>query len=396
MTAPKVEITDTEPTPLVKDFGIFVKYIKEKNPSLVRKDHFLSRGALSQIGKLISTPDPDNILKTTEFLHPYFTLFYYMAVKGNLFIKTPDLHLKETERLSDYSQLAPPEKYFFLLKTFWVDADWSELLNKSPNLSLIPKAQSYIGYLARTSGKIIPKKRIHNLRSVIEYAHYFLEYLSFFGLIRVTCEESSEIPHSIQSAAVTGLGELVFPILYTERNLLHWNIPYIRETTETFSVLPGSENKNEPFFELFQKFVGDLETLPRRYTKGTFTVKVSLRNCSRTIVVSSEHTLEELHEAIQDAFAFDRDHLYAFFTDGKPWSNAHIYAPEVNEGPFSDQVSIGDLELFCGQLFLYIFDFGDEWKFKIEVLDFNSEPGPPTPVIRERKGKSPEQYPLYD
>ena len=155
--------------------------------------------------------------------------------------------------------------------------------------------------------------------------------------------------------------------------------------------------KERVFFEPFQKFVkGDLQTLPRRYTKGTFTVKVSLKNCWRTIVVSSEHTLEELHEAIQDAFAFDRDHLYAFFTDGKPWSNAHVYAPEVNEGPFSDQISIGDLGLYPGQLFLYIFDFGDEWQFKIEILDFNSEPGPPTPVILERKGKSPEQYPLHD
>lgn len=284
-----------------------------------------------------------------------------------------------------------------MLKTFWVDADWSELLNQSSNVSLIPKAQSYIGYLARTSGKIISTKRLHNLRSVIWYAPYFLEYLSFFGFIRVTCEEPSETPHSIQSAAVTGLGELFFPILHTERNLLHWNIPYIRETTETFSVLPGSEkNKNEPFFKPFQKFVGDLQTLPRRYTKGTFMVKVSLKNCWRTLVVPSEHTLEELHEAIQDAFAFDRDHLYAFFTDGKPWSNAHIYAPEVNEGPFSDQVSIGDLGLFPGQLFLYIFDFGDKWQFTIEVLDFNSKPGPPTPVICERKGKSPEQYPLHD
>lgn len=117
MTAAKVEITETEPTPLIKDFGTFVTYIAEKNPSLVRKGHFLPRGALSQIGKLISTPGP-GILKTTTFLHPYLTLFYYMAVKGNLFIKTPDLHLKRTERLTEYIQLTSPEKYFFLLKTF--------------------------------------------------------------------------------------------------------------------------------------------------------------------------------------------------------------------------------------------------------------------------------------
>ncbi|KYK33613.1 MAG: hypothetical protein AYK18_04605 [Theionarchaea archaeon DG-70] len=402
MTATKVEITDTEPTSIVKDFSTFLKYIEEKAPSLVRKGHFLPRATLSQISKLMSAPGPEDVSGTAKFSHPYLTLFYYLAVKGNLFTKTSRLHLQSTERLTEYNQLTAPEKYFFLLETFWVDTDWSELLNYSSNVFFIPEAQSTIDYLARTPpGKLIPIERVHSLWSALWHADYLLEYLSFFGVIRITCEEPSEKPHGITSASVAGLGGTVFPILCSERNLLRWNIPYIREHTSRFTVLPGSRKKNiqyEPFFKPFQKFVKrDLQkTLPRGNKKGTYTVKVSLRkNLWRTIVLSNEHTLEDLHEAIQDAFEFDRDHLYTFFTDGIPWSNAHIYALQGDEGPFSNRVSIGDLGLQPGQFILYIFDFGHQWQFKIELLDFSSEPGPPSPVIGERKGKSPEQYPSW-
>ena len=385
MTA-TVAITGTEPTPIVKDFDTFVTYIKEKSPALVGKKHLLPRGALSQLKKAIGK---DTVVNR-EFLKAYFTLFCHLAQKGNLFVKTSQVRLKETERLTAYTHLTAPEKYFYLLKTFWVDADWGELLNQS-NLFLIPKVHAVIGYLARKP-KIIPMKRLHNLQSVIRYTHYFLEYLSFFGVIKITCGESSKISHNITSAAVTEWGGLVFPLLHTERALHHWNIPYLRETTEQFSILPGlKKNGNEPFFKPFQGFVNkELQPLPRY--KGTFTLKVSLKDVWRTIVVSSEHTLKDVHCIIQDAFAFDRDHLYAFFTDGVPWSNAHIYAPDAGTGPFSDQVSLGDLKLVVGQSFLYIFDFGDKWQFKIEVLDVNPEPGPPSPLIRERKGDPPEQY----
>lgn len=394
MTAATITITDTEPTPFVKDFDTFVTYIDEKPPSLMGKKHLLPRGALSQIKKVVSAPKEGSVLHHAEFLQAYLTLFCHLAQKGNLFVKTSQVRLKRTDRLTTYTQLTSPEKYFFLLTTLWVDADWSELLNHPSNLSLIPTVHAVIGYLARKP-KVIPMTRLHNLRSVIWYTHYFLEYLSFFGLIKITCGEFSKIPHNITSVRVTELGKLFFPLLHTERTLRHWNIPYLRETTEQYTVLPGSEkNRNEPFFKPFQRFVeGELQTLPREYKKGTLTLKVSLKDIWRTIVVSSEHTLKELHNTIQDAFAFDKDHLYVFFTDGVPWSNAHIYAPDAGTGPFSHQVSLGDLGLFSGQSFLYIFDFGDKWQFKIEVVDFSTEPGPPSPVIRERKGDPPEQYP---
>jgi hypothetical protein len=401
MPTSKVKITEMNPTSIVKDFGIFVTYLQENNPSLVRKGHFLTKKTLSEINQLVNTPSPPALLVTSTFLYPYFSLFYALSLQSDLFIKTSDLHLKETERLTEYNQLTPPEKYFFLLETLCVDTEWSFLLYNSYNLYLIPKIQSVIGYLARMPpGKIISIDRFCTLWGSYLDVHYFLEYMSFFGVLHTTRENAPEESPRILSAAVTELGGLLFPILYRERNLLRWNIPYIRQHTGKFVGFPGSKKEHEPFFKPFQQIVKNKlqKTLPRkRYTKGTYTVKVSLRKrLERTIVLSSEHTLEDLHEAIQDAFEFDRDHLYAFFTDGIPWSCHRILAPQDEEGPFADQVCMGELGLLPGQWMRYIFDFGSEWHFKIELLEITSDAGPPSPVITEKKGKSPEQYPSWD
>lgn len=407
MTAAKtLKVTETKPVPIVKDFDTFAHYIKEHNPSLVRKGHFLTKKTLYQIDQLLSNPNPENTPEISGFFYPLLTLFYHMALRGSLFIKTRKLQLQHTEQFAAYNQLTPTEKYFFLLETFWVDADWSELLRSPSNLLMIPRVQEIIRYLARTPpGKIFPIIKLGNLLKSAWNAHYLLHHLSSFGLLRIVSDQGDieNQPTYKSSVTVTDLGKTFFPILYHERNLKEWNIPYIRERKRKFIVFPGVRKKKrkrnvkyEPFFTPFQQFFkGELQrTLPRgKYTKGTFLLKVYLsRNRWRTIAISSEHTLEEFHNAIQDAFDFDKDHLYAFFMDGIPWSNNHIYAPEDTEGPFSNQVRIGDLGLHAGQRFMYVFDFGDEWHFKAEVLEITREPGPPSPVITEKKGKSPEQY----
>lgn len=411
MTATKtLKITETKPVPIVKDFGTFADYIKEHNPSLVRKGHFLTKKTLYEINQLMSNLIPEHALETPGFFYPALALFYHVALRGSLFIKTHKLQLQHTKRFALYNQLTPTEKYFFLLETFWIDTNWLELLKKRSVLMTMPKLQQVMGYLSRTPpGKVLPIREFIIRWKTLWNIDDILQYLSSFGLLRIISDEgeTKRWPTYEASVTVTDLGKIFFPILYRERNITQWNIPYIRENTGKFIVFPGLRKKKrkrnikyEPFFTPFQPFFkGELQrTLPRgEYTAGTFAFKVSLsRSCWRTITVSSEHSLEDVHEAIQDSFDFDKDHLYAFFMDGISWSWEHFYAPRDTEGPFSDQVRIGDLGLHAGQRFMYLFDFRDQWHFKVEVLEITSEPGPPSPVVTEKKGKSPEQYPLYE
>lgn len=50
-----------------------------------------------------------------------------------------------------------------------------------------------------------------------------------------------------------------------------------------------------------------------------------------------------------------------------------------------------------GQEIFYLFDFGDEWWFDIKLLKIDKETPPPLqPVIVDRQGESPEQYPVWE
>ena len=76
-----------------------------------------------------------------------------------------------------------------------------------------------------------------------------------------------------------------------------------------------------------------------------YVFKVSLaRNLWRRIKISANNTLLELHNSIQKAYDLDNDHLYSFFMDNKPWSNKRFKCLYDDEGPYVDEVLIGELE----------------------------------------------------
>ena len=121
----------------------------------------------------------------------------------------------------------------------------------------------------------------------------------------------------------------------------------------------------------------------------------------RKIELKETETLEDLHDAIQDALGWDNDHLYSFFMDNQFYSkdfNAEYTCPYEPEGrKTADRDPIGMFGFEKGQRFAYLFDFGDKHRFEIEVADFGTvEKGKIYPVLLESKGKVPEQYPDYD
>ena len=150
------------------------------------------------------------------------------------------------------------------------------------------------------------------------------------------------------------------------------------------------------FAHLFKK--GELEkTIPREKKKvidGTYIFKVSLPGrIWRQIEMSSKHTLLDLHNCIQSAFGFDDDHLYSFFMDNKPWSKECFISPYDEGGPYVDEVCIGELGLFVGKKFLYLFDYGASWHFKVKLEEIQeNDSKPKIPRVIKEKGEAPDQY----
>ena len=127
--------------------------------------------------------------------------------------------------------------------------------------------------------------------------------------------------------------------------------------------------------------------------RGWFTVKVELQSGlgmllhprpGRIILVGPHHTFMDLATAIDLAFArWDLDHDHGFFfADGRrfgPGSDG-----EENDGWVDyENVRVGR-EVSRGDHFIYVFDFGDNWRHECEVIDSNLDP-------EEEVGMVPEQ-----
>lgn len=127
-----------------------------------------------------------------------------------------------------------------------------------------------------------------------------------------------------------------------------------------------------------------------------YKLEISLKGyrCKRTIRIDSSTTLQELHDYIQELYYFEDDHMYCF-TIGSGREKTEFFSPESGEGIRAADVTLGELSLFKGPSFDYLFDFGDCWRFTIKVKD--SQAGTlERPETVSATGEPPKQYPDWD
>ena len=116
---------------------------------------------------------------------------------------------------------------------------------------------------------------------------------------------------------------------------------------------------------------------------------------SANIELDESSTLEDLHYAIQDAVEFESDHLYCFFLSRTDRSRSREYFDEENGLIFSKTLK-DLLPLPDKQCLFYLFDWGDEWVFKISPS--RKRPHEPVkrvkyPRVESESGIKPVQYP---
>lgn len=132
--------------------------------------------------------------------------------------------------------------------------------------------------------------------------------------------------------------------------------------------------------------------------KQTIDLEVSLRGtkCIRVIRMNMEDSLYDLHEMIQRAVDFDDDHLFEFTVGRGAMKRVYTLPEAMNSGrDLSVETSLGELDLRKGQVFTYLFDFGDMWQFGIKVLEIR-EGTIKKPEVIKSEGDAPEQYPYYE
>jgi len=132
------------------------------------------------------------------------------------------------------------------------------------------------------------------------------------------------------------------------------------------------------------------------------------RGVRRTIAIRCDQTLADLHHALQRAFEWDDEHLYAFWLGGKFWPRGeteyvHPLALEayplaqwdparVKQRRKSAGRRLERLRLSKGQRIAYVFDFRDEWRVRLTLREIEADDGGHYPRVLEAVGEAPPQY----
>ena len=146
-----------------------------------------------------------------------------------------------------------------------------------------------------------------------------------------------------------------------------------------------------------------------------FRFRVSLMGFNgvyRILEAGEDCTLEDFHDAIYRAFDRDDPHLYSFYITGEDTRNLRKIrnAPEITHPDYCDdgfglgtsrasaaQVTFRDLDLEKGDVFHYLFDFGDEWwhRIRVDAIAADKQGKSRTKTVKSI-GESPPQYETFE
>jgi hypothetical protein len=138
---------------------------------------------------------------------------------------------------------------------------------------------------------------------------------------------------------------------------------------------------------------------------STHIFRVRLRpRVYRDIEIPSEDSLYELAATIVQAFDFDLDHAFGFFSK----MGHHVFDSPVRYELFADleggtesgsvkRTKVTQAFPAVGVKMQFLFDYGDDWRFRVEVIGLGEKtPKARYPKLLKIVGKAPPQYPPED
>lgn len=121
------------------------------------------------------------------------------------------------------------------------------------------------------------------------------------------------------------------------------------------------------------------------------------RNPYRVIAIRPDASLYQLAEAIIDSFDFDFDHCFGFFA-GPAWHQSNegyeLFSDVGEESRFPGVKQIKAESVFndIGKKMIFLFDYGDEWLFDVELTSIRLDESKAKPYVVKSVGPSPKQY----
>ncbi len=137
---------------------------------------------------------------------------------------------------------------------------------------------------------------------------------------------------------------------------------------------------------------------------GTHIIRVTLQDeptIFREIEVESRKTLSDLAEAIVHAFGFEFDHAFGFYSKltgqdvmrSQPKYELFADMGETTNAKSVRKSSMTDAFPDVGHTMLFMFDYGDDWRFVVAVIGMGQKaPKARYPKVLKKVGRAPEQY----
>lgn len=182
-------------------------------------------------------------------------------------------------------------------------------------------------------------------------------------------------------------------VLVPEEEIPPWN----RRKRETS--LPGPVNPRSQVAMAPAAPPANLYVVTVFLLSGPVSEKFANKFICRVIEIRGDQTLEQLHDAIFQAYDRWDNHEYEFqfgkrsFDPDGPNYGVSGQQPGKKQDGDARTATLDDLELKPGRVFGYWFDFGDNWYHHIQVERIERAiPTVTYPRVIRRVGKSPPQY----
>jgi len=399
-------IDEHGPGTILQDFAILLDFIETQTPPVSKTNNLLTMKELWRLNEQLTHPLAIDLKRPQQKSYPHINGLYLLLRSSGLGLIEgggTKLHIAlDPQLLESWRSLNPTEQYCTLLET-WVMRNTPEaigessggLFGRSPLFTWKPFFERFYGQEMQVAGD---KNQEQHL------AYYpgmnILALLELFGF--VTIQHGKPDPGKgwkILSIVKTSFGEAILQLLANSQTRISMND--MIETILSYEDIPLDDMLFGELQGKFQKFFPDWQRnlcLPEReIQEGTYIFRVSLGRVWRRIAIPGTMVLDRLSDVILNAFQFDHDHLYSFIFKGPTGREIHVNHPYVEEPPFTDEVLVQDVPLHIGGSMIFLFDFGDNWQFDVQLERIDPvDPKLEKTKVLEKKGKAPEQYPSWD
>lgn len=382
------------PGTILEDFRALLDFVGTGGIKTGGKNYRIPPASLHELDVRMTHPLRPKLQRPQQLSYPHLNGLYLLLRTTGLGRSSGEgasgrLYVPE-ERLVEWRELNPEEQYFTLLQAM-LTGSWDVIdSEKHPERGPMEELGWRIGNLEGSRRSMTKAgKPVAELFYGWEgqTAAALLELFGILDLPRVEPQEGEN--WRISAITTTEFGKA---LLDRVRKQLMFG-GYLDD------LLSGGKRERKWVGELFRdSFPNCRRTLSDPnvdvFVPGVWQFKVSWGKVWRRIVIPADAWMDELAYAILDAFEFDDDHLYAFQLRNKLGRSIEITHSAVDDARyFTDDFAVGALPLDPGQTMTFLFDFGDNWQFHVQLEEIRPDDHKVKKAkVIAKKGKAPAQY----